>query len=403
MATLQSPGVSVSVIDESFYAPAAPGTVPMIFVATGQDKANGSGTGTAQGTTAANAGKVWVITSQRDLSDTFGTPYFETDAEGNPVHGGELNEYGLQAAYSALGVSSKAYIVRADVDTMSLMPDTSVPGGTPVNGTYWLVSADTKFGVQEWDSSTGQFTNKTPIIIDNSNVDAEFDPAADSGKGKPTLSAPKGTYAMVITSDNDSTHIQGLYYKAASGWVLVKDGFDSGKKVRLSPHYDYPNFTNTGTGAISATTGSVWVKTTTPGLGANWDVRVYSASSATWTTVSAPLYADTQEAISELDGATGGLAITPGSVFVEYDPNKTDTADFKLWIRYSSGPTTIRVTHGSSAYNLDWSFGIRSTDAGGNWATTSTIHASASTGTALGFLVAEGINNDPYSAKNPSC
>ena len=109
MATLQSPGVSVSVIDESFYAPAAPGTVPMIFVATGQDKPNGSGTGTAQGTTAANAGKVWVITSQRDLSDTFGTPYFETDAEGNPVHGGELNEYGLQAAYSALGVSSKAY------------------------------------------------------------------------------------------------------------------------------------------------------------------------------------------------------------------------------------------------------------------------------------------------------
>ena len=57
MATLGSPGVQVTVIDESFYTPAAPGTTPLIFVATAQDKSNASGTGTAQGTTAANAGK----------------------------------------------------------------------------------------------------------------------------------------------------------------------------------------------------------------------------------------------------------------------------------------------------------------------------------------------------------
>jgi hypothetical protein len=66
MATLGSPGVQVTVVDESFYTPAAPGTVPLIFVATAQDKSNASKTGTAQGTTAENAGKVYVITSQRD-------------------------------------------------------------------------------------------------------------------------------------------------------------------------------------------------------------------------------------------------------------------------------------------------------------------------------------------------
>ena len=49
MANLVSPGVSVSVIDESFYTPAEPGTTPMVFVATAQDKANASGTGTARG------------------------------------------------------------------------------------------------------------------------------------------------------------------------------------------------------------------------------------------------------------------------------------------------------------------------------------------------------------------
>ena len=61
---LVSPGVQVSVIDESFYTPAEPGTVPMIFVASAQDKINSSGTGTAQGTLAANAGKVFLMTSQ---------------------------------------------------------------------------------------------------------------------------------------------------------------------------------------------------------------------------------------------------------------------------------------------------------------------------------------------------
>jgi len=45
---LTSPGVEVSVIDESFYTPAEPGTVPMVFVATAENKQNASGTGTAR-------------------------------------------------------------------------------------------------------------------------------------------------------------------------------------------------------------------------------------------------------------------------------------------------------------------------------------------------------------------
>ena len=97
---LTSPGVQVSVIDESFYTPAEPGTTPMIFVVSAQDKKNAAGTGTATGTTKANAGKPFLLTSQRDLADTFGDPVFETDASNNAVHAGELNEFGLQAAYS---------------------------------------------------------------------------------------------------------------------------------------------------------------------------------------------------------------------------------------------------------------------------------------------------------------
>jgi hypothetical protein len=338
MATLQSPGVSVSVIDESFYTPAGAGTVPMFFVATAEDKANGAGSGTAQGTTAANAGKVWVITSQRDLTDTFGTPYFETDAEGNPVHAGELNEYGLQAAYSALGVSSKAYIIRADVDTSQLVADGSVPGGTPVNGTYWINPENSAFGINEWNTSTSKFTVVAdPIIIDNTNVDNDYDldnhlPAASVGG--------VGRYAVLLISDNGNGDVgdepNQVFYRSATGWVPVSDGFDGGKTVALSPHYDYPDFS-----AVS--NGSVWIKTTSPSRGSNWDVKVYSAATRSWNTVSAPLYHSTDAAIDALDD-TGGKAIPLGSVFVEFDPTQEDKAILQPWIRYKGGAASITAS-----------------------------------------------------------
>ena len=80
---LTSPGVQVTVIDESFYTPAEPGTVPMLFVVSAQDKTNGSGTGTASATTKANAGKPFSYSSQRELTELFGDPTFYVDSNNN--------------------------------------------------------------------------------------------------------------------------------------------------------------------------------------------------------------------------------------------------------------------------------------------------------------------------------
>jgi hypothetical protein len=378
--TLTSPGVSVSVIDESFYTPAGAGTVPMIFVATAEDKANGSGSGTAQGTTAANAGKVWVITSQRDLTDTFGTPYFETDAEGNPVHGGEMNEYGLQAAYSALGVSSRAYVVRADVNLSQLAPDATEPSGTPVNGTYWIDTDASVYGVNEWNATTGKFTVKTPLIIDNTNYDADYDVGANAPNA---LFGSLGSYCMVLTSS-----IAILYKKLSGGWTEVSDGFDSGKKVRLTPHYQYPDFTATG---LNAATGSVWIKTTSPSLGAKWAVKRYNGSTAQWTLVTAPLYASRQEALAALDTTSGGSKIALGTVFVQYDYDADNSAKFVPHIRYRSSPTSVSKTS-SAAYNSNGQFTIRETLQDGTWSSAVTIATAASPSTPVGQLIAAAIN-----------
>ena len=213
-----SPGVQVSVIDESFYTPAEPGTVPMIFVATAQDKTSSTGTGTASGTTAANAGKVFLMTSQRELAETFGDPVFKTDASNNPIHGGETNEFGLQAAYSYLGVANRAYVVRAGVDLGQLEASANAPAANPASGTYWFDTASSRYGIFEWNGSAatvtgGQsFTNKIPTVITSTTQ-------LSSGLG----SAPKtsvgsiGDYAITATDTNND-----VYYKQYDGsWVAV--------------------------------------------------------------------------------------------------------------------------------------------------------------------------------------
>jgi hypothetical protein len=74
------------------------------LVATAQNKVDLLTVATvAAGTTAANANKTYLITSQSDLAATFGVPFFYSTTTGTPINGYELNEYGLLAAYSALG------------------------------------------------------------------------------------------------------------------------------------------------------------------------------------------------------------------------------------------------------------------------------------------------------------
>jgi hypothetical protein len=381
MATLGSPGVSVSVIDESFYTPAAPGTTPLIFVATAQDKSNASATGTAQGTTAANAGKVYIITSQRDLTDTFGTPLFYTDASSNPIHGGELNEYGLQAAYSALGVSSRAYVVRADVDLGQLTPSTSIPTGTPVAGTYWIDTDASLYGINEYDASgsnpSGKFTTKTPLIIDNDNI---TDPLVwDIGNVRPASSfGQQGDYAIVVISQNTNA----LFYKLANNiWTVVQGGFDSGKKVQVSPHTDYPTWTTS-----TAVTGSVWLQTTTPGLGANWAVKYYNGSTESWTTVSAPIYNSTRQALEKNDYTGGGKNIPVGTLFVESDYNhyglnnaSAFRVSFKVWRRNSTSPTTVVSGASTTKQSATSQFTIRETLANSSvWGGTKTVNITGS-------------------------
>jgi hypothetical protein len=238
---LQSPGVQVTVIDESFYTPAAPGTTPLIVIATGQNKTNASGTSIASGTTADSVGKVYNITSQRGLVDFYGLPYFQQTASSNPIHGGERNEYGLLAAYSLLGVSNSAFILRADIDLDQLMGDEVAPGSNPVDGSWWIDTRTSAWGIHEWNGSPatvlhGQtFTLKTPLVLTDDNASQ-----IDQTTGAPAGIGAIGEYAVVFQTTKGSGAFVAekeqarLWYKSAGNGEIGVDGFPGGLTAPVS-------------------------------------------------------------------------------------------------------------------------------------------------------------------------
>ena len=445
MATLNSPGVSVTVIDESFYTPAAPGTTPLIVIASAENKQNSSSTGTAPGTLKANAGQVYLLSSQKDLADTFGTPVFKTDANNNPIHAGEQNEYGLQAAYSYLGVSNRAYVVRADMNLEELTATPTAPVGEPADGTIWFDTTNTLFGIFQWDSAPsttpgGQnFSVKTPsVITDVSKL------TGGTSNGSPWNAVGSiGDYTVVATES-----VAKLYYKkpltytAAGSWVEVGtedwaaswptvqattttapvsgdsltingnspltgytsiDGLVAGinsanisgitaakingkleiystgvditlsgtivavlglesktylaPTVNIKPHYQVPLFKksdfNTSDIANGRATGSIWVKTTTPNLGADWIVKKYSTAATAWQILNAPLFVNSAAALASLDTTGGGVNLSAGTLFVkandmaeysmgsDYVGDNTPYGTFRIYKRVAGATTKV--------------------------------------------------------------
>ena len=501
---LVSPGVQVSVIDESFYTPAEPGTTPMIFVASAQDKANASGTGTAQGTLKANAGKPYLLTSQRDLADTFGDPVFQVDNNNNPIHAGELNEYGLQAAYSLLGVSNRAWVVRADIDLNELLPSSNAPAASPEGGTYWFDTSTSLFGIQQWNNAAvtvagGQsFSNKVPIVITNvsqvtgsisspgapkSSVGVIGDyavvaitttnrlwyksegnaPAITAGQwvevgssqwmqswptiqgsnANPTFSAGSaiitinGTDVTVTSSDAVSDVastingllIPGISASAVDGRLeIYSDGSSSGADdsalggpiviggdadtldllgidadqyyppaVAISKHTVVPEWKTSDT--TNRPSGSVWVKTTQPNLGARWRVKVWNSATLLWETVEAPLYASNEEALYELDRTGGGANLAVGDLYVltNVAGDAQKLATFKLFRRENVGATTVtsnKILTATVTSGSDRTFTIASTDNGiSSFSATTTITVSPTGASTDAELIAAAITD----------
>ena len=219
---LVSPGIQISINDQSQYVNSNVGSVPLMVLATAQNKTyNGS---PAMGTSKANAGKLLSFSSQRDLVTQMGTPTFQLSSAGTPVNGSEINEYGLLTAYSALGLSNQLYAIRADVDLAQLVGTGVRPIAAPADNTYWLDTTNTTWGLYETDLAVGGFSNIKPTIItsatqvSNDNSYAYPVPTPISSVGN------IGDYALVfVNTDESNADTIRLFYKAGSGSVNLNN------------------------------------------------------------------------------------------------------------------------------------------------------------------------------------
>lgn len=128
MATLVSPGVSVTVTNESYFIPVSASTVPLIFIATRSGKTQPNGITPAAGTLEHSV--VRTVTSLAQSMQLYGIPSFRNDVSGNEYHGDARNEYGLLALNNFLGAGNRAFVVRANID-LNDEPETFLSLGTP--------------------------------------------------------------------------------------------------------------------------------------------------------------------------------------------------------------------------------------------------------------------------------
>ena len=299
MATLVSPGTSISIIDQSMTVGAGPGTVPLIFIATQQNKTDPTnGSAIAVGTTKANAGTVYTITSQRDLISTFGNPVF-ANISGTPINGYPLNEYGLLSAYSFLGISNRCNVVRADIDLAQLEATPIAPTAPAAVNTYWLdeSSSGSTYGlfVQTGTSPSASaiWTAVKPKFNYNFLTGSSNTPVLSDGVN--------GDYATVFQS---ATGTLSYWTKISGAWVQL--GTTVSTQVLIQSVW--PDLSTT------AVTQMYWIKTTSAAQGANIVLRKMSATTSSFVQVEAPILANDTSADTYYSTTATGSA---GQFYIE--------------------------------------------------------------------------------------
>jgi hypothetical protein len=170
----------------------------------------------------------------------------------------------------------------------------------------------------------------------------------------------------------DSTGGAGtIRFEEGNGTLLadlgITAGVNNGPKFLQDKHTNRPTWK---TADENRPNGSVWFKTTSANSGASLVTKLYSSSSASFSQVASPLYANHHSAIYNLDAATGGTALSTGTVYAQYNVTEEsmtagdaadatpNVGDFQLF-RYEGGATTITSGNTSPTFTSSNTFKIQ--------------------------------------------
>ena len=249
----------MSVVDESFYGAGTGAIIPLYIIATESNKVLDSSKGKiAPGTTMAN--ELLVMTSQKDVVDTFGVPYFEK-INGTVMQGSELNEVGLLGLYDAMGSSALGYTVRADIDMGQLRPTTVEPKSLVKNGTRWFDVLSSTFALYRRKNSE----NDSVIPMKNwDRVDVKVvDNINDAEKVNKNIVFEASTLSFFEYTTSKWTLI------GSSEWKEKRNDAD----FAFASHIEIPETTKQG---------SIWIQTTTPNDGTKLIKKTFNETLKSW-------------------------------------------------------------------------------------------------------------------------
>jgi len=296
MANLVSPGVSVTVENDSFFIPATAATVPLIFIATQDEKTQSDGITPAAGTYEYNV--VRSVSGLGQSAQLYGIPSFLKDSAGNPMHGDARNEVGLLALNNFLTIGGSAYVVRANVN-LNDNEDAIVASWTSkiLNASYVLQNNTISF--------INQFNAANGYGVGNANY-------------KTTVSASE----LIVLAQQSTADIFAL------------DTFTNAKAPFFTSYIDTPVSTSGSQvvsfgGAITAGTlptnlGTGTYTTTVNVDGVNFPVSISGPNAATYNALVTQLNT-ALGAVATVTIANGNILITSDSVGSLSAINITDT------------------------------------------------------------------------------
>lgn len=292
----------ITITDESAYASGVDTLVPLYVFATEQDKVVDESTGEiATGTIKSLANQVTIVTSKKDVIEKFGIPTY-VEVNGTIQQNDERNEHGLFALYDAMGSTSVAYALRADIDLKQLEPTSVEPTSNVKNGTVWLDMYNTTLGLFVNNGNNSRPSKAWDMITNIELMDKQPDETIGE----------EGDYAVVFEKG-----VQTVYERKAESWVVLGDG----QTIFHNTAIDYPKGTEK-----PLAQGDIWVKTTSVNNGANYVLKRWSESAERWSEISAPMVATDADA-SKLYGEN----LVDGVFAIVYDATSTK-ATIKMYM-----------------------------------------------------------------------
>jgi Phage tail sheath protein FI len=358
MATLISPGVDVRVLHEDFLVSGNAATIPLVFIATADEKLQPDGVSPALGTY--EYGKLRVVTSRKQAATLYGLPKFYTDVDGNPHHGDARNEYGLDAVFKLLEVNERIYVIRANVNLNDNFDDIKSMWTDKIDDAAVYLNELAAEWLENYNQTNGFLVNDTDykLTVDASTMKSLLRVALEDVLASYTFS--KDAFEVAFLQDHTQAwvgHQDVVFKKGLRGTDIVT--FNSNAPAVLT--FGGNLVTGTGTEAFTVTLDKTAITTFN-------SLAAFIADEIGVTDVDVTFVQNRLRIASKVTGVTSAVELTADTAlkyigyFDYFDTPVAGVAPGELDVYNASWTTVTGGYDGLDAIIDEWTTGEEVTD-----------------------------------------